>query len=43
MEVHFECGNVVEIRKGIVFDFYLGLPHMYVYFISALVLIDHLP
>ena len=26
----FERGNAVEIRNGIMFDFYLGLPHMYV-------------
>ena len=26
----FERGNVVEIRNGIMFDFYPGLPHMYV-------------
>ena len=25
----FECSNVIKIRNGIVFDFYLGLPHMY--------------
>ena len=24
---HFERGNVVKIRNGIVFYFYLGLPH----------------
>ena len=23
----FECGNAVEIRDGIMFDFYPGLPH----------------
>ena len=23
---HYECGNVIEIRNGIMFDFYLGLP-----------------
>ena len=26
---HFERGNVVEIRNGIMFDFYPGLPHMH--------------
>ena len=25
---HFEFGNMVEIRNGIRFDFYSGLPHM---------------
>ena len=25
----FECGNAMEIRNGIMFDFYLGLPRMY--------------
>ena len=25
----FERGNVLEIRSGIMFDFYPGLPHMY--------------
>ena len=24
----FECGNVVEIRNRIMFDFYPGLPHI---------------
>ena len=24
---HFECGKTVEICNGIMFDFYLGLPH----------------
>ena len=24
---HFECSNVIEIRNGIMFDFYPGLPH----------------
>ena len=24
----FECSNASEIRNGIMFDFYLGLPHM---------------
>ena len=23
----FEHGNMIEIRNGIMFDFYLGLPH----------------
>ena len=27
---HFERGNAVKICNGIMFDFYLGLPHMYV-------------
>ena len=26
----FERSNAVEIRDGITFDFYTGLPHMYV-------------
>ena len=26
---HFECSNAVEIRNGRMFDFYLGLPHIY--------------
>ena len=26
----FKRGNVVEIRNEIMFDFYLGLPHIYV-------------
>ena len=25
----FERGNAVEIHNGIMFDFYLGLPHLY--------------
>ena len=25
---HFECGNAVEIRNKIMFDFYPGLSHM---------------
>ena len=25
---HLERGNAVEIRNGITFDFYLGLPHL---------------
>ena len=25
----FECGNAIEIRNGIMFDFYLGLSHMH--------------
>ena len=25
---HFKCGNAIEIRNGIMFDFYLGLPHV---------------
>ena len=24
---HYKCGNPIEIRNGIMFDFYLGLPH----------------
>ena len=24
----FERGNAIEIRNGIMFDFYLGLPHI---------------
>ena len=24
----FECGNTVELRNGIMFDFYPGLPHI---------------
>ena len=24
----FECGNAMEIRNGIMFGFYLGLPHI---------------
>ena len=26
---HFECSNAIEIRGGIMFDFYTGLPHMH--------------
>ena len=26
----FKCSNAVELRNGIMFDFYPGLPHMYV-------------
>ena len=30
MEVlRFSTSNVVKIRNGIMFDFYLGLPHMF--------------
>ena len=25
----FECGNAIEIRNEIMFDYYLRLPHMY--------------
>ena len=25
----FKRGNVIEMRNGIMFNFYLGLPHMY--------------
>ena len=25
---HFECGNAIEIRNEIIFDFHMGLPHM---------------
>ena len=25
---YFEHGNTVKIRNGIIFDFYLGLPHI---------------
>ena len=25
---HFERGNAIEIRNGIMFDFYPGLPHI---------------
>ena len=25
---HFEGNDVIEIRDGITFDFYMGLPHM---------------
>ena len=27
---HFKHGNAVELRNGIMFDLYLGLPHMHV-------------
>ena len=27
----FKCGNTVEIRHGIMFDFYPGLPHIIYY------------
>ena len=27
---HFEGSNAIEIRHGITFDFYTGLPHMHV-------------
>ena len=26
---HFECSNTIEIRNGIMFNFYPGLPDMY--------------
>ena len=26
---HFERGDMVEIRNGIMFDFYPGLPHVF--------------
>ena len=26
---HFECGNAMEICNGIMFDFHLGLPHVF--------------
>ena len=28
----FERSNAIEIRNGIMFDFYPGLPHMYSWF-----------
>ena len=28
---HFDRGNTVEINNGIMFHFYPGLPHMYIY------------
>ena len=28
---HFEHSNASEIRNGIMFDFYPGLPHMHTY------------
>ena len=31
----FERGNAVEIRNRIMFDFYPGLPHMYVTTLSS--------
>ena len=27
---HFERGNVIEMRNRIIFDFYPGLPHIYI-------------
>ena len=27
---HFERSNEIEIHNGIMFDFYPGLPHMYI-------------
>ena len=33
----FECGNAFAIRKGIMFDFYPGLPHMIVFSYSRAV------
>ena len=27
----FECGNAIEIRNGIMFDFYPGLPQLCIY------------
>ena len=27
----FEHGNAVKVRNGIMFDFYLGLPHVGIY------------
>ena len=27
----FERSNAIEIRNGIMFDFYPGLPHIYIY------------
>ena len=33
---HFKDSDVIEIRDGITFDFYMGLPHMmYCQFISC--------
>ena len=31
---HFKHSDAIEIRDGIIFDFYMGLSHMYVYIIS---------
>ena len=30
---HFKLSDALEIRDGIIFDFYPGLPHMYMYYI----------
>ena len=30
----FECSNAIEIRNGIMFDFYPGLPHIYIFFLA---------
>ena len=27
---HFECVDAIEIHDGVMFIFYLGLPHIYV-------------
>ena len=34
-EVLRYSGKVIEIHKGVMFDFYLGLPHMFVYSCGA--------
>ena len=37
----FEHGNTVDIRNGIMFDFYPGLPHVYWHSVSCTTIILH--
>ena len=32
---HFECSNAIEIRDGITFDFYTGLPLMTLFYVQS--------
>ena len=38
----FERSNAIELRNGIMFDFYPGLPHVYFNFVIRVVIINQL-
>ena len=40
---HLECGNAVKICNGIMFDFYLGRPHVNHNIPHIMGLPDHIP
>ena len=35
---HFKRSNAIEIRDGITFDFYMGLPHTQIYYARQFIL-----